>query len=267
VSTDPLAALAALAGLPGVAAAAERARAAVDRALGQAALGQAGFRRGRATASAGPDTSAGAALAGESVVRGARASAALDGHPYPLTDVRAGPPSDPVLQGALRATAAAVPSAATWRRAPRQVLARLHGLAAADLLPAAELGRPKGRVGTAERLDQLAALAVAGGPVPAVLLAAVVHGELLALAPFVAANGLVARAAARVVAVAAGLDPYGLCVPEVGHLELASEYGSAAAMYAAGQPDGVAAWLRHCCVAIELGAREALAVGEALTRR
>ena len=60
------------------------------------------------------------------------------------------------------------------------------------------------------------------------MLVAVVHGELLALAPFGSADGVVARAAARLAAVGSGLDPKGLAVPEVGHLRRAAEYRDAA---------------------------------------
>jgi len=92
---------------------------------------------------------------------------------------------------------------------------------------------------------------------------AVVHGELLALAPFPSANGVVARAAARLTAVSAGLDPKGLAVPEVGHLRRAQEYRRAAAGFAAGTTDGLAAWILHCCAQWEAGAREGLSIAEA----
>ena len=44
---------------------------------------------------------------------------------------------------------------------------------------------------------------------PALVPAAVVHGELLAAAPFGTADGVVARAAARLVLLGRGLDPTG----------------------------------------------------------
>jgi hypothetical protein len=94
---------------------------------------------------------------------------------------------------------------------------------------------------------------------------AVVHGELLALAPFAAANGVVARAAARLTAVAAGLDPKGLAVPEVGHLRRAEQYRSAAAAFAEGTSDGVREWLLHCCEQWVAGAREGKSIADART--
>lgn len=250
----PADSLAALLVLPGVGEAAGQAREAVDRLLGHRVL-----RRSSARVSA------------ESALRAARASAALAGADHPLAAVRAGSVADPVLQGALRVSAELGRLAGTWPRAPRQVLARLHVLAAAGLQPDDELGRPAGDAATSARLDALARL-VAGRSaavrteVPAVIMAAVVHGELLALRPFAVGTGVVARAAARLTAISEGLDPKALAVPEVGHLELNAVYHDTAARYATGDPDGVAAWLRHCCAAEALGAREGLAICESILR-
>ena len=117
---DPLAPLL---DLPGVAEAADGARAAVDRLLGHKVL-----RRESAGVSA------------ESALRGARASAALEGVDVPLAELRAGAVEDPVVQGALRVSVGLGSMVETWERAPGQVLARLHVLAAADL---ADAGRPR----------------------------------------------------------------------------------------------------------------------------
>jgi len=59
-------------------------------------------------------------------------------------------------------------------------------------------------------------------------LAAVVHGELATLAPFGSADGIVARAAARLTLVTRGVDPKSVSVPEVGHYELAEDYRASA---------------------------------------
>ena len=94
-----------------------------------------------------------------------------------------------------------------------------------------------------------------------------VHGELAAVAPFGTADGVVARAAARLTGITRGLDPKAVSVPEVGFAELGrEEYARALAGYGSGQPDGVAAWLVHCCRATEHGALEGLAIAEALLR-
>jgi hypothetical protein len=242
---DPLAPLL---DLPGVRAAADAARAGVDRLLGHRVL-----RRESAGVSA------------ESALRGARASAALEGVDVPLADLRAGQVADPVVQGALRASGALGSMVETWSRAPGQVLARLHVLAAADLADRSALGRPAPHAGP--RLAGLFSLVTGTTGIPAVLVAGLVHGELAALSPFGTADGIVARAAGRLTGIARGLDPKAVSVPEVGFVELGREqYASALAGYASGRPEGVAAWLVHCCRATEHGALEGLAVCESLLR-
>lgn len=243
---DPLAALETL---PGVRQSTVDAREAVDRLLAHLVL-----RRSSA------------AVSGESALRGARASAELDGAAYPLDQVRKGAVEDPVLQGALRVSAALGSTVDTWTRAPLQVLARLHSLAAYGLVDATDLGRP--RPGhDAPRLAALAQLVLRPTGAPAIVQAAIVHGELLAMRPFGSADGVVARAGQRLVLVARGLDPKAVSVPEVGHVELGgAAYAAAVGAYASGRPEGLAEWLRHCCAAVELGVREGLAVCEALLR-
>ena len=113
--------------------------------------------------------------------------------------VRAGTVTEPVLQGALRVAGALPGLTDLWPKAPRQALARLHVLAARDLVPEAELGRPVADPVVAARLDGLAGLVAGGTTVPPLVLAAVVHGELLNLRPFAGPSGVVARAAARLV--------------------------------------------------------------------
>jgi hypothetical protein len=200
------------------------------------------------------------ATAAEASLRAARASAALDGAALgPTGDVVA----DPVLAGAVRIAEESGRLLGAWRSSPLQALARLHLLAAADLVPEAQLGRPRGDPATSARLALLADLVAGGTTVPAPVLVAVVHGELLALAPFGSADGVVARAAARLAAVATGLDPKGLAVPEVGHLRKEREYRAAATAFAAGTTDGLAEWLRHCCAEWEAGAREGRSIADA----
>src|SRR5262249_21997459 len=161
------------------------------------------------------------------------ASASLEGHAYELDDVRAGTVTDPVVQGALRVSAALDSLAATWRTAPRQVLAKLHVLAASGSLPAHSLGRPVSPA-VAPRLRALVAAPPLGAP--ALLRASVVHGELLALRPFDGPNGVVARGAARLTLIADGLDPRGLLAPELGHLEREPEYVGSSNAFATGTP-------------------------------
>src|SRR5215212_4220840 len=171
---DPLAPLL---DLPGVREAADAARTGIDRLLGHKVL-----RR----ESAGVST--------ESALRGARASAALEGVDVPLAVLRTGDVEDPLVQGALRVSAGLGSMVETWSRAPGQVLARLHVLAAADLADPAALGRPAPHAGP--RLSGLFPLVTGTTSAPAIVVAALVHGELAALAPFGTADGVVARAAA-----------------------------------------------------------------------
>ena len=239
--TDPLAPLL---DLPGVEDAVRAARDAVDAVHGHPAN-----RRGWP------------ATAAEASVRAARASAALDGGNPEIPG--GGEVTDPVLAGALRIAESIGALLPTWQRAPMQALARLHVLAAADLVGPEALGRPRTEHGVSGRLDLLAGLVTGATSVPGPVLAAVVHGELLTLAPFASANGVVARAAARLTAIGSGLDPKGLTVPEVFYLRRRERYRSAVDGFGSGDRDGVAAWLLLCCEAMQAGAREATSIADA----
>jgi hypothetical protein len=263
---DPLAALGTL---PGVAECVESVRKAVDRVYGHRVM----RRRSNEITS-------------EAALRGARGSAALSGADWALEEVRrrtdfGGDAEARVMGAALRLTAEAGQLLSVWRQSPLRVLARLHVVAAARQEDS--VGRPR-REGEAVdeplieaalpgadelsgRLEGLADLLVAGTSAPALVTAAVVHGELLALRPFVSHNGLVARAAERIVLVGSGLDPKSVCPAEVGHAELGSTaYRDAFDGYVSGTPEGMAAWIANCARAVELGARESMAVCEALQR-
>jgi hypothetical protein len=241
--TDPLGYLLDLAA---VRAAVDAARASVDAALRHRALRRHG----------GP-------VAAEVSLRSAVASAALEGAAHDLDAVRGGVVTDPVLQGALRVAGALPGLAETWRRAPLQALARLHVLAARDVVSVDALGRPSaGAAGP--RLPAIAALvprALAAGTSP-LLLAAVVQAELLVVRPFPGPNGVVARTTSRLTLLASGFDPRGLIAPEFGHLARQPEYVGALNAYATGSPDGVRAWLRHCATAVEVAADSLVAVAD-----
>ncbi len=170
---------------------------------------------------------------------------------------------DPVLAGSLRVAASIGALVPVWERAPLQALARLHTLAAADLAGPATLGRPRpGRPEDAGRLAGLAPL-VRASPWPAPVLVAVVHGELLALRPFGSADGVVARAAARLTMISTGLDPHGLTVPEVGHLRVGDRYLEGASAY--GNASDVGGWIVQVCTALVAGAREGSSIADAAT--
>jgi hypothetical protein len=199
------------------------------------------------------------ATAAEASVRAARASAALDGGPTDIPEE--GKVADPVLAGALRAAEALGPLLPTWERAPLQALARLHVLAAADLAEHDDLGRP--RPGSGQRLELLADLVTGGTKVPGPVITAVVHGELLALRPFGAADGVVARAAARLAMIATGLDVKGIGVPEVFYLRRATRYRELADGFATGDPERLAEWIVFACEGLTDGAREATSIADA----
>ncbi|KAA0104122.1 oxidoreductase [Mycolicibacterium sp. P1-5] len=244
--------LAPLLTLPGVAEAAEAAREALAKA-----------HRHRTNLRNWPVTAA------ESAVRGARSSSALDGGAVQL-DASRTEPNDPVLAGALRVGRAleggSTNLVGVWQRAPLQALARLHALAAADLIDEDLLGRPRQDPEVAARLDLVTRLTTGGSSAPAPVLAAVAHGELLTLAPFGPGDGVVARAVSRLVTMATGLDPHGLGVPEVYWMRRAEEYQARAQAFATGEPAAVGAWLLMSCQALEDGAREAISIAEAATK-
>ncbi|MGI5450543.1 oxidoreductase [Streptomyces sp. CA-243310] len=278
-AADPLAPLA---GLPGVSDSVDSVRKAVDRVYGHRVMRR---RSGE--------------IASEAALRGARGSAALSGADWALEEVRRrtdfGSESQARAVGAaLRLTAEAGQLLSIWRQSPMRVLARLHLVASgstaaapdASAPPAVEgdtVGRPRlagepvdeplidlplpSAEEVAGRLDGLSRLIIAGGSSPALITASVVHGELLALRPFGTYNGLVARAAERIVLINSGLDPKAICPAEVGHAEQGAQaYVAAFEGYVSGTAEGMAAWIAHCGRAIELGSRESMAVCEALQR-
>ena len=244
MSADPLAPLL---DLPGVVDAAENARDALGRA-----------HRHRANLRGWPVTAAEAAL------RAARASSVLDGGTLQLDENTV---ADPVFAGALRVAQALEGGAGTlvgaWQRAPLQALARIHALAAADLVADDRLGRPRLSPEVSARLDLMSRLVTGGSVVPAPILAAVAHGELLALSAFGSADGVVARGVARLVTVATGLDPHGLGVPEVFWMRRAADYREAAQGFATGSEAGLTQWLVLSCRALQEGAREAVSIADA----
>lgn len=242
MNSDPLAPLLAL---TDVADAVEQARTHFDHALGHRALRRHGGQ-----------------VAAEVSLRSAVASAALEGHGHEREEVRAGTVTEPVLQGALRVAGALPGLSELWSKAPRQVLAKLHVLAAREVTTEAELGRPVDDPVVAARLDALVNLVTGGTRVSPLVLAAVVHGELLNLRPFAGPSGVVARGAARLVLLSTGFDPRGLLAVDVGHREREPEYVGAAGAFATGTPDGLRSWLRHYMSAVEVGADQLTAIGD-----
>lgn len=267
-AADPLAPLA---GLPGVAESVDSVRKAVDRVYGHRVMRR---RAGEITS--------------EAALRAARGSAALSGADWALEEVRrrtdfGSEPQARTVGAALRLTAEAGQLLSIWRQSPLRVLARLHLVASGSTADGDVVGRPRlagepvdeplidlplpDAQEVAGRLDGLSRLIIAGGSAPALITAAVVHGELLALRPFGSYNGLVARTAERIVLINSGLDPKAICPAEAGHAEQGREaYVEAFGGYVSGTAEGMSAWIAHCGRAVELGVRESTAVCEALQR-
>ncbi|MDC7123495.1 Fic family protein [Cellulomonas fimi] len=278
---DPLAPLV---DLPGVAEAVDAARAGCEglrwheayRRRWREVRAEAGLRSARASAAVD------GARVTLDVVRGLATGAAPDGPGDAALPGRSDPHVERAL-GAVRAAAAVerlmpdlgARGSATLPPLP-QLLARLHAATAAGWLDDDAVGRVRGTaapqdltgLGPAPLGDEVAArLDLLGRTVsttraPALVVAAVVHGELLTLRPFAAGNGVVARAAARLLVTARGLDPTGSVVAEASWAGTPHAYLGAAAGFATGTPDGVAAWVRACAGAVVDGAERARHVAD-----
>jgi hypothetical protein len=192
-------------------------------------------------------------LTAESLLRGAHASAVLAGSDGSLDALRVGPVDDPSA-AALRVSTELLGLVPVLAHSPLQALARLHVLAAKGTVPDADLGRPRS-ADAAERLAGLARLLLGTTAAPGLVAAAVCHAELRTVAPFVSHNGILARAAERLVMVARGVDPTSLTVPEAGHLRLGRAYEAGLARYAEGGPSGVQVWLLYAAEAYTVGAQ------------
>ena len=191
-------------------------------------------------------------LTGESLLRGAHASAALEDDETSLEDLREGG-GGPLAHSAVRVSTELLGLLPTLTVAPLQALARVHTLAAKGDVADDDLGRPKDAQ-AASRLQALGATLAAETSAPALVVAAVAHAEIVASAPFVSHNGIVARAVERLLLVARGVDAKSLVVPEAGHLALRREYESNLRAYADGGTGGVHAWLLYAAEAFAAGA-------------
>lgn len=181
-----------------------------------------------------------------SLLLGAAASAALEtGVPVDPDDLAAGA-GDATARAALRLSSELLALVPVWKRSPVQVLARLHALAAAGSVPEAELGRPV----DPSRLTALAGLLARPTQAPGLVVASLVHAEIAAAGAFETHNGVVARAAERLLLVVKGVDPASVIVPEAGHADDPAGYRQALAAYDSGDPTGVHQWLLYASTAL-----------------
>ncbi len=191
---------------------------------------------------------------GESLLRGAVASARLHGVDATLEQARAGS-GGPVLAACVRTATQLLGLGPTWSRAPLQVLARLHAVLGAGLVPPERLGRPVHPLGV-QRLHELGQALSRPTAAPGLVVAALVHAEVTTAAAFGdGLDPLLGRAAERLVLRSTGVDPASVTVPEAGHDALADDYRAALHAYAADGSGGVQRWLVHAAAAYGLGAR------------
>lgn len=218
----PVDAFAAAAALEGVPSAFAAARDGVDSLL-----------RDRGLRRSGPGATA------ESLLRGAQASAALEG-------------CDPEV--AVRLSTHVLGLLPVWQRSPVQALARLHTVAAAGSGTAP--GRPVSPAGVA-RLRSLAGSLSTPTQAPGMAVAAIVHAEIIAAAAFESYNGLIARAAERLTLVTTGVDPASVIIPEAGHLAHGRQYQVCLRSYGDSESSALQRWLLHAAAAYSAGAEAA----------
>lgn len=215
-----------LAEIPEVAVGLDRARTAVDRLLAHRFLRT--------------DAAAATVAVAE---RSAQLAAVLDG-------------DGDLLGPAMTLHAETASLAATWERAPRQALARMHVLASDE--GASPVGRPREDREVAARLEALFT-ALATTTAPAVVVSGVVQAEVVGLRAFGSRDGLVGRAAARAVLVSSGYDPRVLLAFESGWTPQA--YDADVRAYAEGDAVG---WLARWCDAVVAGAATGISVCDEL---
>jgi hypothetical protein len=178
-----------------------------------------------------------------SLLIGAAATAALEGSAYDVETLASGG-GDEVARAAVRLSTELLGLVPVWNRSPVQALARVHALAAGGTVPDADLGRPASPDGVA-RLTALAAMLGQRTEAPGLVVAALVHAEIVAAGAFTSHNGVVGRAAERLVLVARGVDPASVLVPEAGHAAEPEGYRSALHAYETGGANGVHQWLMY----------------------
>lgn len=239
----------------------------------------------------------------EAAVRGAVASAAVEGVVVPASVLRRAI-AERALTRAVSRDPALDAAAGLWRAgvrltawmpelrgpsrptppSPRALLASLHRdvvgpLAAAGRLGHAEVAtpRPEGVApletgpGTApqgsaleDRLGGLLHLLEAP-EAPALVRAAVVHGEMLVVRPFSAGNAALGRLLVRHLVTRDGLEPTGVAVPDVYAARAPAAYAQAASAYASGTPEGVVAWVVWQAEALLLGIDQAREICRSVT--
>ena len=178
-----------------------------------------------------------------SLLLGAAATASLEGSEFDAETLASGG-GDALARGAVRLSTELLGLLPTWNRSPVQALARIHALAAAGSVDDADLGRPVNPDGVS-RLTELAWMLGQPTEAPGLVVAALVNAEITAAGAFASHNGVIGRAAERLVLLAKGVDPASVLVPEAGHAAEPAGYRSALSAYSGGTPTGVHQWLMY----------------------
>ena len=218
-------------------------------------------------------------LSRRSALAGAASSAGIDGVEIEWKVWKAGEAADDTPMG--RAAAGLVAMYAhlpdirrTFETAPLQALAKLHTVVAVPVTPE-DVGRPRSgapqdalRLGAypnpeaiPARLSRLAAQISRPTAAPALVVAAVVHAELMSLQPFTYGSGFVARAVDRLLLSSRGVDPDNWSVPEAGLQEAGRPaYARALRAYSDGTPESVAEWVAFYAQAMAAGTTDLAAL-------
>ncbi len=189
------------------------------------------------------------ALTAESLLRGAAASAGLEGSTTDLEHLRSGH-GDELAIGAARLNAGLLTLVPVIASSPLQALARMHTLVAAGTEDPERLGRPRADAGVAASLQALAKRLVAPTQAPALAVATLAHARVAALRPFGSMDGLVARALERLLLVSRGVDPASILVPEAGHAQMGAAYHQALSAFGEGSATGTRTWLLYSARAV-----------------
>lgn len=187
----------------------------------------------------------------DALVRAARASAALGD----AEGVDHGPQGRQSWEaGTVRLYLELVDLAGLIRVSPGQAIARAHAVLARGLLPDDDLGRIRADPAVADRMASLGRLLTAPTKAPVIVAAGVAHAELITVGPFIAGNGIVARAVEHMIMIDGGLDQPPVTVPEVAYQQSGVNYRQALDGYRNGSAQGVREWLLYVAAVVTRGA-------------
>jgi hypothetical protein len=194
------------------------------------------------------------------------ATAALDGAQMPsdpTMEPEVSPMGELAEQGLL-VTAEADLQTLAFKSEPMKVWARLHTFAATsenrgqprignEVVDPLRIGELPPHEVIQERLTQLTDV-ILNSKAPAILVAAIAHGEIAALRPFTQGSFLIARATTRLVLAARDVDVDGLAMSEYGaQLIGRPAYVKALGAYMSGTPAGLSTWVQWQSSAIIRG--------------